>query len=228
MIYLVAVAVVEWIALVQMVRMPLMLEAGLMSRVMVALTTLGIMVTALLLAAPMLMEIVQIHSLIDGHSISMNDEHMLPLWFMGSGSLIALTSFGYRLWVQSRSHEAGWLAVGQNVMGVMVGVYMMVVVADQLFFYAPHRADAGMLNWSIMKRTKGLENIVCDSDTIVVKGIDSGVATYRCPQNGFMIFERYSGAPIIPWPSYVEGSSAKLASEIKAMQKSAINAGGHQ
>lgn len=50
----------------------------------------------------------------------------------------------------------------------------------------------------------------------------SDVATYRCPLDGIAVMGRFTGTPIVPWPTYTEGTSHQLAVEVRKMQRSAI------
>jgi hypothetical protein len=64
-------------------------------------------------------------------------------------------------------------------------------------------------------------DIHCNSDMLVVNGMSSTVATWRCPQGPQMVLSRYSSTPIIPWPGYVEGSSSQLAPVMQAIKAGA-------
>ncbi len=61
---------------------------------------------------------------------------------------------------------------------------------------------------------------------LVVKGLDSDTATYRCPHEGVVVMGRFTGTPIVPWPTYTEGTSHQLAVEMRKMQRDAIKVEG--
>lgn len=52
-----------------------------------------------------------------------------------------------------------------------------------------------MLSWALMKEDPTLREISCESDFLIVRGIDTGIATYRCPTPLQLVYGRLSGAP---------------------------------
>lgn len=226
MVYLFCIAVIQWMALAQFINaIKALPDARTPDGRARMLTAWAVILTAMLLGAPLALEVAQVAAFSNGKGVSPGRDY-LPLWFMGAGSIAALATFGYRLRQQMRSKDAPFFAVGANIFGAMIGLYVAFVVMDQLMFFAPPRQDAGMLNWAIMKEDPALHDIHCEADMLIVRGIDTGTATYRCPYVVQMVFGRFSGTPIVPWPGYTEGTSAALARTIQTMQREAIKPEG--
>lgn len=184
----------------------------------------GIMLAAGLLSAPIILEVAQAMAFADGKPVSLGGA-LRALWFMGAGALVVLSVFCYRMAKQIMSKTSHFFAVGANVFGLLIGLYLAFVVTDQLSFYRSFK-DTGMLSWAIMKDDPSLRDIRCESDFLIVRGFDSGIATYRCPTPLQLIYGRLSGAPIVPWPGFTEGKSAELAHALKKLQNEAIHIPG--
>lgn len=221
MAFLLSLTVLHWIVLVQCFHTMQQALAGAGGRNERMLSTLGMLTSAGLMGFPLVSELLTVAAFSDGKPISIQGDY-LPLWFLGAGGALALVVFGLRLARQRKHPGVGFFAVGANAAGLAIGLYMMFVVADQLAFFAPPREDAGMLNWGLVRQQGLVNDIQCDSDLLVVKGIESDEATYRCPHEGLVVMGRFTGTPIVPWPSYTEGSSHQLATEVRKMHRSAV------
>jgi len=184
----------------------------------------GIMLAAGLLSAPIILEVAQAMAFANGKPVSLGGE-LRALWFMGAGALIILSVFSYRMAKQVKAKAAHFFTVGANVFGLLIGLYLAFVVTDQLSFYRSFK-DTGMLSWAIMKDDPSLRAIKCESDFLIVRGFDSGIATYRCPKPLQLTYGRLSGAPIVPWPGFTEGESAELAQALKKLQNEASHTQG--
>lgn len=180
----------------------------------------SIMLAAGLLSAPIILEVAQTMAFANGKPVSLGGQ-LRALWFMGAGALLILSAFSYRMAKQLKAKTSRFFAVGANVFGLLIGLYLAFVVADQLSFYRSVK-DTGMLSWALMKDDPSLRDIRCESDFLIVRGFDSGTATYRCPLPLQLIYGRLSGAPIVPWPGFTEGRSAELAQALKKLQNEAI------
>lgn len=184
----------------------------------------GIILAAGLLSAPIILEVAQAMAFANGKPVSLGGK-LRTLWFMGAGALVILSVFSYRMAKQAKAKTSHFFAVGANVFGLLIGLYLAFVVTDQLSFYRSFE-DTGMLSWAIMKEDPSLRDIRCESDFLIVRGFDSGIATYRCPTPLQLIYGRLSGAPIVPWPGFTEGRSAELAQALKKLQNEAIHIPG--
>jgi hypothetical protein len=183
----------------------------------------GIILAAALLSAPIFLEVTQAMAFANGKPVSLGGEPW-ALGLMGAGALVVLAVFTYRTAMQIKAKTSHFFAVGANVFGLFIGLYMAFVVTDQLSFYSSPN-DTGMLSWAMMKDDPSLRSIRCDSDFLVVRGFDSGTATFRCPAPLQLIYGRLSGKPIVLWPGFTEGKSAELAQAIKRLQNDAIRIG---
>jgi hypothetical protein len=222
MVFVLSLAVLHAIVVVQLFRTLVLIQEGALKRREGMLTAFGMMAAVTLISFPLADEFLTLVAFSHGAPIAPQRDYQ-PLWFLGLGGVLALVVFCFRLHRQRRNPNAGFYAVGANALGMMVGLYMLFVVADQVAFFVPSREDAGMLNWG-MFRGKGVDpDIQCQSDILVVKGLDSDAATYRCPHEGLVVMGRFSGTPIVPWPSYSEGISNKLAAEMRKIKLDAVN-----
>lgn len=219
MVFLLSLMVFHAIVLVQFVRTGGLIRSGGLRLPEGILTAFGMLIASALMSFPLLQEV---STASERSVVSPRGDH-LHLWSLGLGGALAVAVFGLRLYRLRKEPNAGFFAVGANTSAILIGLYMLVVVADQLVFFAPPRDDAGMVNWSLFREQGRVTDIQCESDILVVKGLDSDSATYRCPHDGTMVMGRFSGAPFVPWPAYTEGTSHQLAVEVRKMQRSAIN-----
>jgi len=225
MVFLLAVSAFQWIAIVQTTRAFLRMRSGEITGIEAALTSTGMISAAILIGAPLLMEFATVVAFDNGHGIAVDGGNRSPLWLLSTGSCIALAVFGYRLYKQRAQHRANFFAIGANVSSLVIALYIAVVVVDQFAFFGPLDKDAGMVNWGALKEMSDIQDMQCNSDLLIVKDAESETATYRCPQQVVMVFGRFSGRPIVPWPSYTEGTSHDLAVALRTIQASAINHG---
>ena len=223
MVFLLSLTVLQWIVFVQCFRTAGLIRTGAIKRTEGMLTAFCMLAAACLTSFPLLQEFVSAISFSEGKPISIQGGY-LPLWMLGLGGACAVATFGMRLYRQHANKTTGFLSVGVNLSGVMIGLYLLFVVTDQVMFYAPPRQDAGMLNWGLVQELGAVKDIQCSSDMLVVKGLDSEIATYRCPHNSVVIIGRFSGTPIVPWPSYTEGHSIELKHAVAAMMADAKHA----
>lgn len=223
MVFLLNVAILQWIVIVQCFRTVGQIRVGALNRTEGMLSIIGMIAAVALIGFPLLQELATVAAFSSGKPVSPQGDY-LPLWFLGLGGGLGVAVFGLRLYRQHTKSNAGFFAVGANAFGIMIGLYMLFVVADQIVFFAPPREDAGMVNWGLFREEGVVKDIQCQSDILVVKGTDSDAATYRCPLEGVVVMGRFTGTPIVPWPTYTEGSSHQLAVEIHKIQRNAIKA----
>lgn len=221
MLFLLSLSILQFVVLVECVRTVGLIRSGELNRTKGLLTAFRLLAIAALISFPLLQELVMVAAFAEGKPVSMQGSY-LPLWFLGCGGALALALFGQRLYRQRTTPSVGFFAVGANAAGVMVGLYMVVVVADQMMFYAPPREDAGMVNWGLFREQGSVKDINCESDMLVVKGLDSEAATYRCPLEARVVMGRFSGTPIVPWPTYTEGTSRQLTVEVRNMLRDTV------
>lgn len=184
------------------------------------LTACGLVFATILLLTPVAMELATLAAIDRGEPVAM-DGGFLPLWHLGGGGALTLLVCGYRLFRLGQQQAPSILETGANVYGVLFGLYMAFVVIDQRAFFSPPAEDAGMVNWSFFQETAHITDIQCQSDMLVVKGADSPVAIYRCPDEGTLVFGRYTGTPIVLWPNYTEGHSRQLATTMQKLYSEA-------
>ncbi|CAJ0807647.1 MULTISPECIES: hypothetical protein [Ralstonia] len=220
MVFLFSLLVVEYLALVQVLRAPSLIRSEALPPRVAWVTAASMMFGAMLASMPLLLEFSQAARMENGESISLTSNSYLDLALLGIGGLLAIGSFGYRIYFQRRKPAAGFWSVGANAMGLLVGTYFVFVVADQLAFFAPPRDDAGVVSWGYFSSLGTVKDVQCDRDVLIVKGINSGLATYRCPRG--IVLARFSSMPIAPWPAYSEGESAQLAAAVKKLHAEAV------
>lgn len=228
MIYLFATVALQLLAVVQVFRLHHHMANARTTRqrLILSSTVLLMLFASILAAAPFINEIAQ-HSATSIVLDGWRNSPYLPWYSLGAASVLGVAGYGLRFHVLAKDSTANnqnhW-AIGANVCGIMASIYLGVVVVDQLNFYRPPSTDAGMLNWGLMRDDKSITDVHCEQAIMAVKGIDSGVATYRCPVPVTIIFGQYSSAPLIPWLSYSEGTSKSLADAVQRMRREADSA----
>ena len=83
-----------------------------------------------------------------------------------------------------------------------------------------------MLNLALFREEGDIKDVKCEQDMVVIKGMDSDVATYRCPSTGILAMGRLSGTPIVPWPAYTEGTSRDLPRVMRELMKNSVKPEG--
>lgn len=223
MIFVLSLSVLQWIVLAQVFKMLRLMYTGDVTHANGVLSIMAMLTCAALAGLPLLCEYAVIAGIADGVSLLPSNDY-LPLWFLGGAGVLTVVVFGLRLYWQSRNptENAGFFAVGANATALMVGLYLLFVVSDQLAFYSPPRDDAGMVNWGFFRERGDVKDVECRSDIIVVKGLNSKAATYRCPIDGLAVIGRYTGTPIFPWPAYSEGTSRELGAELRKLKVESV------
>ena len=175
------------------------------------------MLPAMLLGLPLVLEVIRTAQFQSGIGITPDPPVSYP-WLTFMGAACGLAFFGVRAWRQ-RAGQPTFAAVGVNVIGLLMSAYMAFVAVDQILFFTGE--DSGMLGWGAVRELSDVEvkDVDCTNAVMVVRGVDSGTATYRCP--AALVIGPYSARPFIPWPSYTEGESQQLATAIKALHQSA-------
>lgn len=175
------------------------------------------MLPATLLGMPMAFEVIRTARFEGGMPIAVDSPLSFP-WLTLLGAACGLLFFCRRAWLQRKTQPA-FGSVGVNVIGVLMSAYMAFVALDQMMFFTGE--DSGMLNWSAVRELSDVEvkDVSCAQGIIVVRGLSTGTATYRCP--AAVVIGPYSARPFIPWPSYTEGESQQLATAIQTLHKSA-------
>lgn len=223
MVFLLAVSAFQWIAIVQTTRAYLRMQSGEITGFEAALTSTGMMSAAILIGSPLLIEFATVAAFDNGHSIAVDAENRTPLWLLSTGSCIALVVFGYRLYKQRSQQSTNFFAIGANVSSLVIALYICGVVVDQWTFFGSPDNDAGMVNWGALKQMTDIRDMQCNSDLLVVKDVESENVTFRCPHQPVVILGRFTGRPIVQWPSYTEGTSHDLAVALRKISASAAN-----
>ena len=175
------------------------------------------MVPPLLQGLPMALEVIRAVQFQGGIAIAPDSPVSFP-WLTLAGAACGLAFFGRRAWLQRLSRPA-FASVGVNVMGALMSAYMAFVAVDQILFFTGE--DSGMLGWGAVRELSDVQvkDVSCTHAVMVVRGVESGTATYRCPVA--VVIGPYSARPFIPWPSYTEGESQQLAAAIQALHQTA-------
>ncbi len=216
MVFLASVSILGWLSL-----MPYFVRAfrgpGL-TRPEFALAAVSFMGTAAALA-PVMLELGMVGREASGASISLDQSATLQLVLLATGGVLSIIAFAARLLRLRRAPEARFSSVGVNTLGLAIGVYLCVVVVDQVRFLRASGDDVGMLAWSIVRTEfrDTVKDVRCDSEVMIVRGVESGVATYRCPHLPQITLARYSATPIFAWPAYEESRSAQLAQALRQL-----------
>lgn len=218
MVFLFAVSAIQFLAVAMCLRTYSRLQAKTIGAVEGMLTIVGILVSTMLIALPVLLEFASIAAFDSGRPVAWAGAER-ALWLMGVGAAGCLALSAARLYRQRNEDSAGFFSVGGNVLGVMLAGYFIFVVADQVVFFSSPSHDAGMVNWALVRESGEINDIHCESGLIVAKGLETESATYRCPRPVALVLGRFSGTPIVPWPSYTEGSSRDLVAFVKKLHK---------
>lgn len=166
-----------------------------------------------LIAAPLIWEVVSIIRTQAGQSVAYNAWPMF-VWFTGIGATTGLLAYGWQLLRLRRQLAPSHLAIGAAVLGLAVSIYMVIVDVDQLAFFAKE-GETGMVNWEEF-RNDGVHDLTCEHGVLVVRySVESGDLTYRCPT--LVAFDIMTPRPFVPWPGYAEGESRQLAAALKRM-----------
>lgn len=175
-----------------------------------------VMIPSITFAGPLVLEVVKVAQFQNG-GVAL-DGAAWHLWFTALGSLLGLASFGWRVWRQ-RNVAAGFFAVGANIAGLLICLYMAFVVVDQVVFFGSGD-DAGTANLAFFREIGQVTDIQCESGTIIIKGVENDEVAYRCPMN--IMLGKFSSKPFVPWPSYTEGKSKQLAVAWRKVNEQAL------
>jgi len=217
MLFLASLAVVAWLCILPSLLRFLQPES--MSPAETALRILSL-VACLTTTAPVAMEFAQLMRQADGQPLPLGQTSTLPLSLLGVGSALLVIAFSGRLWLQRLSPDARFLSVGANTIGLVIGLYLAFVVADQVTFLRGAGDDVGILSWALVEPefAETVKDVRCDSPLMLVRGTETDVATYRCPHLPQFTLARFSATPIFAWPAYSEGHSPALARAIRDMR----------
>jgi len=173
-----------------------------------ALGRIGIaMLPAGISGAPLLLDILR-HLPRDGQGVRLDDAPTY-MWFTLAGGLVGLVVFGMRV-LQQRSTSANFLSIGGDVLGLLLGLYLTFVGADQALFFGT-RQDVGMVNWAYFQQTGDVKDVECDAEMMVLRDTDSDQLTYRCPRS--VMFGAYSVSQKGPTRVEVELHSTSCADQ---------------
>ena len=225
MLFLVCITIIQIVAIIQCVYSTQLVRSRSITQGQALFSNGLMLLAAVLITLPIFIEYIAVLLFAKGSSVSMNGNYSV-LWFLGIGGALAVLAFGLRLFAvhSFKERPPQFLAQTQtNYMGIAVGFYMLFVVADQIIFYQPPRDDSGMLSWSFMREEGMVKDVHCESSMLVVAGLETGTATYRCPHDGLVVMGRFTGKPIVPWPHYTEGTSQQLAIEVRNLQRRATS-----
>lgn len=178
----------------------------------------GILLSAMLLGSPMMIEIATMSEFESGEGVALGDGN-LAIWLVVLGSLVTFAVYGYRLHLQNKIGQSGFWSVGPNVIGILIGAYMLFTAIDHISFFSPFREDAGIVNWTFFQEYKEISDVECNSEIMIVKGMESDKVTYRCPKPMQLVLGRFSSKPYMPWPGYSEGTSTELVLAFKELQE---------
>lgn len=95
-------------------------------------------------------------------------------------------------------------------MGLLIGVYLLFVVGNQIWFFraGPGRAgqvDPAWLNGLVPPTQR------CALGPIAIRGVGTARVTYRCPAPTSLVFGQDTPAPFAPWPGYRQAVSTTVA-----------------
>lgn len=135
-----------------------------------------------------------------------------PLAYFVVG-LLSLILFGIKFVSAARAGQSGGnLRFGLSLWAVFAALYVCGTAIDHwIFFRDVNRSgsmDVGFTG----------EQMTCSGDQILVR-LEANTAVYRCPKS--IRLGRDYAQPFVPWPSYVQGESAKLKANVDAVQKAA-------
>lgn len=139
--------------------------------------------------------------------IAGNAFNWTPVAYLGFG-LISLMLFGLKLYRRVRrpdAHQGIGVRLGLTLWSVLASAYICAATIDHFVFFHDHE------HTGVMDAAFSGEQLTCSGEVILVR-IKRDTAVYRCPQS--VRLGRDYGAPFVPWPSYIEGSSTKLKAKI--------------
>lgn len=179
-----------------------------------ALADLGVMLAAALMLVPVLLEVADA---VTGRN------SVLALYsgaISGAGAALGLLVFGVRGWRLRWESAPGFWAVGSNVLGLVLSLYMGVVALQHEAFYMGHHSDdVGMANLGYLRESGEVSDVQCPADLVIVKDVRSGRGAYRCPT--VFVLGKFTDKPFIPWPGYIDGESAQMAAAVSMMYREA-------
>ena len=155
--------------------------------------------------------------------ISPSSTNLVPLCFFlfGAVSLAIFSLYLYRIVIVARvQKEVAKIRLGAVVWSVMASVYIVFTVCDHWWFFRdPQHSGVAAIEFL------GADDVDCRGMALVK--LEGPRAVYRCPETiawGGM-FRQW---PFVPWPSYREGESKKLADGILQVQQEAERKKGEE
>lgn len=132
------------------------------------------------------------------------------------GASICLASYGLRLEALRRQAQKGPIAhraMGPAVLGFLAALLVAYTCVDQLLYF--RNPNSGVVNVEMLRQMKLAEDVDCARDVVLVRDIESETVEYRCPKT--IVLGMWSNLPFAPWPDYTEGTSVKLAGEMREL-----------
>lgn len=132
--------------------------------------------------------------------------------------IVSLLLFGTKVVTALRSgKDGGSLRFGLSVWAVIASLYMCGTVIDHWIFFRDHN-KSGTMDVGFTG-----QQMTCSGNVVLVQ-LKPDTAVYRCPTS--IRLGRDYGQPFVPWPSYVQGESSTLKTNVEAVQKAAADAKG--
>ncbi|MGF6996730.1 hypothetical protein [Paraburkholderia sp. GAS32] len=149
--------------------------------------------------------------------ISGNAYNWTPLAYLVFG-VLSLILFAIKLYRKARDPGKGGIGIvfGMTLWAVMASLYISATTVDHFLFFRD-REHTGLIAADFSG-----ENLTCSGGMVLVR-FEGETAIYRCPQS--VSFGRDYGEPFVPWPSYIEGSSATMKGRIDALLSQAQKPG---
>jgi hypothetical protein len=140
-----------------------------------------------------------------------------PLAYLVFG-VLSLILFAIKLYRKAREDGKAGIGVvfGMTLWAVLASLYISATTVDHFIFWRD-REHSGMIAADFSG-----ESLTCSGGMVLVR-FEGETAIYRCPQS--VSFGRDYGEPFVPWPSYIEGSSATMKGRIDALLSQAQKPG---
>jgi hypothetical protein len=175
---------------------------------------------ALACASPVLFEVYATMRLASGRSMALGQEFW-PVYLMLSGGVLNLSIYAWML-LRLRGSQAPAWSFGRATIGLAVSLYVLAVFVDHATFYFQRSDDTGIVDLDALRDIHPIKDMACSAPTAVIRlehGQPDAVATYRCPTT--LLVGRYTNSPMLPWPSYTQGTSVDLAKAINDLRRGA-------
>lgn len=179
-----------------------------------------LMAAALACASPVLFELYTMTQLSSGKAVSLGQDFW-PAYVMLGGATVSMVIYGWIL-ARLRGTQASAMTFGRATIGMAVSIYVLAVFTDHMLFYFQRTDDTGIVDLDTLREITPIKDMACNAPTALIRlEHNQGPvhATFRCPTT--LLVGRYTTAPMLPWPSYTEGTSVGLAKAINDLRRGA-------